>query len=80
MSENATVTISIEIPKDSEVYLLCEQFAKDNSDIEFLNTTEKVMKLALDCGCFPHIRRNLEFFKHQAEAHRNKKREEISKQ
>ena len=65
-------TVTIEIPKDSEVYTLCEQFAKDNSDIEFLNTTEKVIKTALECGCFPHIKRNIDLFAYQAEAYRKK--------
>lgn len=67
-------TVTIEIPNDCDVYKLCEQFAKDNSDIEFLNTTEKVMKMALDCGCFSHMKKNLEFFKGYAEAYREKKK------
>ena len=69
---NGYTTVTIEIPNDCDMYKLCEQFAKDNSDIEFLNTTEKVMKMALDCGCFNHMKKNLEFFKGQAEAYREK--------
>lgn len=70
---NGYTAVTIEIPNDCDMYKLCEQFAKDNSDIEFLNTTEKVMKMALDFGCFNHMRKNLNFFKCQAEAYREKK-------
>ena len=43
---NGYTTVTIEIPNDCDVYKLCEQFAEDNSDIECLNTTEKVMKIS----------------------------------
>ena len=70
-------TVTVEIPNDCDMYKLCEQFAKDNSNIEFLNTTEKVIKMALERGCFNHMKKNLDFFKGQADTYREKKKAKV---
>lgn len=68
--ESNFVTISIDIPKDSDIYKAAEEFSKQNGDISVFSTTEKVLESCISFGLFPHISQSMELLGNSAAAHR----------